>query len=85
MQSLVPSLQAGNQISRATRIGYVGNTGTSSQGVHLHLDISEKKAFTEDVMLSLSPDDALNPLAFFSLQKGDYTISNGILFGSDMN
>ncbi|MCI8602136.1 MAG: peptidoglycan DD-metalloendopeptidase family protein [Oscillospiraceae bacterium] len=84
MDSLAGGIE-GKSIPRNELIGYVGNTGTDCYGTHLHIDISAKKAFNTNGPIGLLPNDALNPLAFFTLSKSDYTITNGILFGEDMN
>lgn len=75
----------GSQISRGTTIGYVGTTGTSSTGVHLHLDVSETVTGSAYGPSTLEVEDCLNPLAFFTFPADSYTITNGIIFGSDMN
>lgn len=85
MQSYVSSLSRGQALSSRTLIGYVGNTGTDTTGPHLHLDVSATKDVNARGPLALTPENALNPLAFFSLNEEDYTIQNGYLFGPDMN
>ena len=63
----------------------IGNTGSSSTGTHLHLDVSETVTGSSYGPSTLAVEDCLNPLAFFNYSANDYTITNGIIFGSDMN
>ncbi|MBQ4603280.1 MAG: Ig-like domain-containing protein [Clostridia bacterium] len=70
-----PIVQFGQSISEGQKIGYVGNTGSTSTGYHLHFEANNQNVSigdggdTRDYYANL-----INPLFFFTTYRNNYII-----------
>ncbi len=70
-----PIVQFGQSVSKGTTLGYVGNTGSTSTGYHLHFEANNRNVSIGDGgTIRNYYANLINPLFFFTTYRNNYII-----------